>query len=158
MNALRVLRGTGAFVFVGVLMLSAYFTTANSEKAKNGLRVGRFEEFPDPGVYGQFSHPEHFWIVRLPEGKLVAISIHCTLLGTPVKWHQAEGKFVCPRDGSEFDMAGINIAGGAPRPLERHNIGLDGEFVIVDKLQTYQREKGQWSMAGAHISVPRVTP
>jgi len=85
------------------------------------------------------------WVVRNREGFYV-LSTVCTHLGCTPNWLAAEAKFKCPCHGSGFYSSGINFEGPAPRPLERHKIGLapDGQLE-VDKSKKYQQEKGQWS-------------
>ena len=109
-------------------------------------------DFPSPGVYEQHKG-KNVWIVYLPEGQLVAISTICTHLGCIPNWLQNDQKFKCPCHGSGFYMDGINFEGPAPRPLERHKIFRDGEFIIVDKSLKYRQELGQWSDPNSYISV-----
>jgi cytochrome b6-f complex iron-sulfur subunit len=84
------------------------------------------------------------WIVRNKLG-FYALSTVCTHLGCTPNWLGAEEKFKCPCHGSGFYSTGINFEGPAPRPLERHKIGLapDGQ-IEIDKSKKYQQEKGQW--------------
>ena len=115
---------------------------------------GRLEEYTQAGVYTEFKDPHAVWLVRLPEGKLVAIRSICTHLGCTPDWHADEKKFHCPCHGSEFDMNGLNISGPAKRPLERHKIYLDGETIMVDKSTTFRGELDQWAQADSFV-LPR---
>ena len=115
--------------------------------------MGPLKQYASPGVYEQFKASHGVWIVHLPQGKVVAVKPICTHLGCTLEWHGYQDKSTCPCHGSEFDMAGMNIKGPAARPLERYHVSLDGNAVIVDKSRIYRHERGQWSDAGAFVSV-----
>ena len=92
------------------------------------------------------------WIVRDPGG-FFALSTVCTHLGCTPNW--LGEKFKCPCHGSGFFITGINFEGPAPRPLERHKIGLapDGQ-IEIDKSKKYQQEKGQWDDPDSYLKLP----
>ncbi len=117
------------------------------------FEVGFPEEFAVGQVDERFK-ASGVWIVREEEGFYVLSTI-CTRLGCTVDWLTSEQKFVCPCFGSSFLKTGINIAGPAPRPLERFKIVMaeDGQLRI-DKNTKYQQEKGQWGMDGAFLIYP----
>ena len=85
------------------------------------------------------------WVVREDAG-LYVLSTVCTHLGCTPNWQAADSKFKCPCHGSGFYITGVNFEGPAPRPLERHKIGLadDGQ-ILIDKSKLFQQEKGQWT-------------
>ena len=91
------------------------------------------------------------WIGRTDK-YIYALSTVCTHLGCTPNWLSGESKFKCPCHGSGFRKTGVNFEGPAPRPLERHWIGLadDGQ-IIVDKNIKFQREKGQWESENSYL-------
>ncbi len=117
------------------------------------FRAGKISDYPEPGVYEQFKGSQQVWIIREPDGKIVALSTICTHLGCIPNWLSADGKFKCPCHGSGFYMTGVNFEGPAPRPLERFKISLDGEFLVVDKSKKFRQELGQWELPGAALAV-----
>jgi len=66
-----------------------------------------------------------------PDEEYLAFDASCTHLGCLVQWRPAEQKFYCPCHTGFFDAAGRNISGPPPRPLERINVKVEGETVIV---------------------------
>jgi cytochrome b6-f complex iron-sulfur subunit len=91
------------------------------------------------------------WIGRTDE-YIYALSTVCTHLGCTPNWLAGESKFKCPCHGSGFRKTGVHFEGPAPRPLERHWIGLadDGQ-ILVDKNIKFQQEKGQWESENAYL-------
>ena len=133
---------TGRFMFPNVLF-----------EPPPTFRAGRPEELQVGQVDERFKEQFAVWLVRDETG-IYALSTVCTHLGCTPNWLEAEQKFKCPCHGSGFYKTGINFEGPAPRPLERHTIGLaeDGQ-IIVDKSQKYQWEKGQWDLPGAYLEL-----
>lgn len=117
------------------------------------FRAGKINDYAEPGVYETFKNDQNVWIVHLPEGKLIAVSTICTHLGCIPNWLSGDQKFKCPCHGSGFYMDGVNFEGPAPRPLERHAIALDGEWLVIDKSKKYRQELGQWVDGKSFINV-----
>lgn len=84
------------------------------------------------------SAKETAWIVKEPDGKLVAFSPWCTHLGCAYRWEAARGQFSCPCHGSWFSKNGDVIAGPAPRPLDRYEVRLTGKRIWLGSLQKTQ--------------------
>ncbi len=51
--------------------------------------------------------------------QFVVLSDICTHMGCEVSWSQTANRFLCPCHGSEYDLMGKNVAGPAPRPLDK---------------------------------------
>ncbi len=66
------------------------------------------------------------------KGYLFALSQKCPHLGCHVPYCESSGRFECPCHGSIYDLAGEHIAGPAPRGMDRFNVKLDGQNVVVD--------------------------
>ncbi|HIC88797.1 MAG TPA: ubiquinol-cytochrome c reductase iron-sulfur subunit [Anaerolineae bacterium] len=71
------------------------------------------------------------------KGGFYAILAVCTHLGCTVQ-HKNAG-FHCPCHDSEFDAAGINLSGPAPRPLDRVMVMLENGRLVVDVSQKVDR-------------------
>lgn len=118
------------------------------------VKIGRPTEYAVNSVSEKWIKLYRFWLVRTTEG-FVALSGKCTHLGCTPRYLEQENKFKCPCHGSGFraidvtnpypGIAGVNFEGPAPRPLERHKIGLseDGQ-IAVDFGKLFLREKGDW--------------
>src|SRR6202142_3233496 len=63
---------------------------------------------------------------------LFALSQKCPHLGCPVPFCGSSGRFECPCHGSVYDLAGEYIAGPAPRGMDRYQVTLEGDKVVVD--------------------------
>jgi len=139
----------GAMAFCGLTfaaMFQDFFGPKVLKEPKKVYRVGRLENFANPGVYEQFK-PEGIWVVNLQpaEPKLMALSTICTHLGCIPNWLAGDNKFKCPCHGSGYYITGINFEGPTPRPLERFAISLDPDgYVVVDKSKVFRQELGEW--------------
>ncbi|QJA06295.1 ubiquinol-cytochrome c reductase iron-sulfur subunit [Thermosulfurimonas marina] len=60
--------------------------------------------------------PEYF-LVRLPGGKLLALSRRCPHLGCTVNYFPQKNLFICPCHQSRFALSGAYLSGPAPRGL-----------------------------------------
>ena len=146
--------GAGVVGIVRFLFPNVLFEPPSSFKA------GKPSEYA-MGVDERFKESNGTWIVHTPSDPLsnrngveglYVLSTTCTHLGCIPNWLPADQKFKCPCHGSGFRMSGMNFEGPAPRPLERYRVVLadDGQ-ILVDKIQKYQWEKGQWPAPEAFL-------
>jgi cytochrome b6-f complex iron-sulfur subunit len=98
--------------------------------AITAMPVGSIESFSAGSVTAFQRGP--FYLVRLEDGGLLALSCKCTHLGCTVPWVEKEKKFVCPCHASSFDMTGNVISGPASRPLDLFPITIENNVVKVD--------------------------
>ena len=80
-----------------------------------------------------------FYLVRLPDGGLLALSRQCTHLGCSVPWDEAKGRFVCPCHASAFDIRGDVLAPPAPRALDTFPVRVENGIVKVDVASPQRR-------------------
>ena len=73
-----------------------------------------------------------FYLARLEDSGLLALSRTCTHLGCTVPWIEKEKRFVCPCHGSAFDITGNVIDSPAPRALDIYPITIENKTVKVD--------------------------
>jgi cytochrome b6-f complex iron-sulfur subunit len=73
-----------------------------------------------------------FYLVRLADGSLLALSRQCTHLGCSVPWDEEKGRFVCPCHASSFDVKGEVLSAPAPRPLDTFPVRVENGVVKVD--------------------------
>lgn len=132
--------------------LQAFMVPKVIKEAPSTFRAGRLAEYPEDGVYEQYKNTQNVWLIRR-KGVLFALSTTCTHLGCIPNWLASDQKFKCPCHGSGFRSDGVNFEGPAPRPLERVKIGLDGEFILIDKSTRYRQELGQWGQDGSELLV-----
>ena len=72
-------------------------------------------------------------LVRTPSGELRAFSATCTHLGCIVQYRQDFGHIWCACHNGHFDLNGINIQGPPPRPLERYEVNVRGDQIVVSR-------------------------
>lgn len=80
-----------------------------------------------------------FYLVRLADGGLLALSRQCTHLGCSVPWDEAKGRFVCPCHASAFDVRGDVLAAPAPRALDTFPVRVENGIVKVDVAAAQRR-------------------
>ena len=84
------------------------------------------------------SAKETAWILKKPDGQLIAFSPWCTHLGCAYRWDAGRGEFSCPCHGSWFSKDGDVLAGPAPRPLDRYEVKLTGKRIWLGPLHQSQ--------------------
>ena len=120
--------------------------------------AGRISNYPATGVSRDFKPNYSVFLVRLPDGKLVALSAtRGTPLGCIVNWLPDRQQFQDPCHGTLYDITGVNRTGPGPRPLERFKIYVDGDNVVVDTSVTFQQELGQWKLTDSYIDLAAQT-
>jgi len=75
------------------------------------------------------------WVVKMPDNQVVAYSPQCPHLGCAYHWNAKNGEFLCPCHTSTFSIDGTVLSGPAPRPLDRFEVKIDGEKLMVGDIQ-----------------------
>ncbi len=124
----------GAIAIAEGLLVS--FTFFRSRKtggnvAGSNLRpVAGLSDIP-PGTIMPF-RSGLFYLVRLEDGGLMAVSMVCSHLGCTVNWDAAEKVFKCPCHSSSFDRLGNVIKSPATSALNYYRVTVDKGQVLVD--------------------------
>ena len=63
-------------------------------------------------------------LIRVGEGDFRAFSATCTHLDCIVEYQREQQRIWCNCHNGEYDIAGRNVAGPPPRPLERFQVNL----------------------------------
>jgi len=149
------------WLFIGLVgatwgaMFQDFFGPKVLKEPKKLYRVGKLEDFGNPGVYEQYK-PNNIWIVNLQPGenRLIALNTVCTHLGCIPNWLSADQKFKCPCHGSGYYITGVNFEGPTPRPLERFSVYKDSDgYVWVDQTKIFRSELGQWDDPEAFVAL-----
>lgn len=72
-----------------------------------------------------------FYVVSVKD-QLFALSQKCPHLGCRIPYCDSSGRFECPCHGSVFDLAGEWIKGPSPRGMDRFQVSLKNDSVVVD--------------------------
>jgi len=94
------------------------------------VAAGHIDEFAPATVTAV--GPGGFYLARLANGALLALSRTCTHLGCAVAWDEKQRRFSCPCHGSTFSLVGEVLNGPAPRPLDTYPVRLENGIVKVD--------------------------
>ncbi len=70
-------------------------------------------------------------VIEIPKKGYVAFSKVCTHLGCLVRFDSDKKVFICPCHGGTFDINGNVLSGPPPRPLERINLKIEGEEIVI---------------------------
>jgi cytochrome b6-f complex iron-sulfur subunit len=141
-----VFTGMGAGIYQGLRFLYPSVVFHPPSKYVIG-QINDFITDKRPDQYGvifvdsRFKKNHRFFVVR-DKDRVFALFARCTHLGCTVNWFEDLNIFKCPCHGSEFHSNGVEFAGPAPRPLDRHHITLDSEGnVIVDTALVYSKQE-----------------
>lgn len=77
------------------------------------------------------------WVVKLQD-KVVAFGPQCTHLGCAYHWDERNSEFLCPCHTSTFSIDGKVTAGPAPRPLDRYEVKVENNKLLVGRLHESQ--------------------
>lgn len=124
----------GLLAIIEGVIVSFSFMRARHSKGvaeKKNLKVAGSLSLVPPGTVMPF-HSGRFYLVRLDDGGLMAISMVCTHLGCTVNWDSTEKTFKCPCHSSVFDSLGNVIKSPAGRALNYHRVVVDNGQVLVD--------------------------
>ncbi len=75
------------------------------------------------------------WVVRQPSKALVAFGPQCTHLGCAYHFEEDTKQFFCPCHNSVFSLDGRVVSGPAPRPLDRYDLKLHNQKLLLGALK-----------------------
>ena len=125
------------FVAVAFAFLRPHKSKASGKDADSIITAGAVERF-EPNSVTAFVRGK-FYLARLEDGGLLALSRTCPHLGCSVPWIEKEMKFACPCHGSAFDITGKVIEAPAPRALDIYPINIENKIIKVDTRKPIKR-------------------
>jgi len=129
----------------GVALLQYLQPRTNSGGFGGKVTAGQPKEFKNNTV--SLVQKGRFYVSRLDDGTVLAISWHCTHLGCTVPWNKTEKQFHCPCHSSLYNAKGEVIGGPAPRPLDLYPIEVVDGKIVVDTSSAISRDKFDPSQA-----------
>lgn len=134
-------RAIYALLSLEVLYVFANLLKKNNkaEDSEGWFDAGDINLFENNQVYPFGS--EHFYISRLEDGGLLAISTKCTHLGCTVQFNNNEDRFICPCHASSFSRYGEVLSPPATRALDIYPLSIIDNKVMVDIHNPVRREK-----------------
>ncbi len=130
------LSGTALGVFV-LYPIARYLVPPRTPEAatnrvvaakKDEVPAGGFKIFPFGGQPGI--------LIRGADGSYRAFTAVCTHLGCTVQYRPADKAIWCACHNGMYDLEGRNVSGPPPRPLERYDVHVIGDEVVVEKAKT----------------------
>jgi len=136
--------GLGLLVVSVFVMISFAWPDGDSDDSRPPVLAGSIEDFA-PGDPQRFVDSEStWWLVRLEDGSLVALSATDSLSGCEIAWRD-DFMFIDPRDqadkagwfrdpclGSTYYITGTFVFGPARRDMSRFPVTIDGLDIFVD--------------------------
>lgn len=99
------------------------------------IDAGRVEAFPEGAV--RYFLEGRFYVTSV-QGSLQALYQKCPHLGCRVPFCDSSQRFECPCHGSVFNVKGEYLEGPSPRGMDRFEVRLDGDRVLVDTGNTLE--------------------
>ena len=135
---------TGIGASIGIPAIPYILGPALKKKdEQNWIKLGLVSKVPigEPTLFKFKIKVQTGWIVDEQEvsayvlttnGRdFIAISNICTHLGCRVRWIAEQGKFFCPCHNGVFDKEGNVVSGPPPRPLDRYEINIQDNELLV---------------------------
>jgi menaquinol-cytochrome c reductase iron-sulfur subunit len=115
----------------------------NRNRTQDWIRLGPVSkvELKTPTLFKFTIQRQTGWIVNEEEVSVyiltengrdfVAMSNICTHLGCRVRWIADQEEFFCPCHNGVFDKQGTVVSGPPPRPLDRFEVKVEGDQLLV---------------------------
>jgi cytochrome b6-f complex iron-sulfur subunit len=104
-----------------------------SEATASSVVAGKLKDFPaNVGKVFRFGARPAI-LIQTSGGELRAFSAVCTHLNCTVQYRPDLEHIWCACHNGHFDLSGKNIAGPPPHPLERYDVAVRGDDVIVTR-------------------------
>ena len=88
------------------------------------------------------------------QGMIYAFNLSCPHQNTALRWNEDEHRFKCPRHNSRYEPDGTFIDGRATRGLDRFNVSLAGNNVVVDVDAMHKQDVDPTGWAAAFVRIP----
>jgi|SRR5688572_30057363 len=75
------------------------------------------------------------WMIKMSDKEVVALAPQCTHLGCAYHWVEQKQEFLCPCHTSTFSLDGRVLTGPAPRPLDRYEVKISGQKVLLGEVK-----------------------
>ncbi|MGA2298510.1 MAG: Rieske (2Fe-2S) protein [FCB group bacterium] len=109
-----------------------YLEPPKVEEVKvSNVKVGKISDMEkDSGKIIKFGN-KPVLVIRSSTGEYKAFAANCTHLDCIVQYRKDLGQIYCACHNGRYDLNGKNVSGPPPAPLEKYNVAIKGEEVIV---------------------------
>ena len=134
---LNLILGTGAGGFAAAVIypVGRYIIPPEAPESSASsvvLQLSPDDLPPNSGQIFKFGNKAGI-VVRTPTGELRAFSAVCTHLECTVQYRDDLSHIWCACHNGHFDLAGRNIAGPPPSPLEQYDVHERGDAIVVSR-------------------------
>lgn len=103
------------------------------EAQQNSVVAGKTAEYPpNTGKIFKFGSKPGI-LIRTEAGELKAFSATCTHLDCIVQYDPASKQIICACHNGKYDLAGRNVGGPPPRPLDEFVVNVTGDDINISK-------------------------
>lgn len=148
--------GLGVLALAEITYLISGFLFPKRKQSKSDsadfIEIGNINDFKINTVTPFRNHK--FFLSRLKDGGVIALSIKCSHLGCNIIWESKSNSFICPCHSSWFNKMGDVMQSPATRPLAVHPVLIEKNIVkvntsvvvkrnsIEDTVVSYPKKKG----------------
>jgi len=127
----RAFIGLWGIGIIGVVLSYLKAPKSFGQESANWIKAGRVSGMRvGSGIL--VSHaPKPFWVIKLAEQQIIAISAICTHMQCIVKWEENRKMLVCPCHQGEFNTDGNVLSGIPSKPLAEYKVEIRGDEVYV---------------------------
>ena len=133
---LKVLLSGGLTGFAAITIypiLSFLNPPKQTEVEVNSVVVGKVDDIkPGDSKIIRFGNKPVI-IIRRDENNFTALSATCTHLDCTVQYKKDEKIIWCACHNGKYDLYGKNVSGPPPRPLDKFNVAIKNDELIVSK-------------------------
>ncbi len=126
----------GLLAFLGAVLypVTRYLTTPKvQETSASSVVAAKADQVkPNSGLIFRFGSKPGI-LIRLPSGQFRAFTAVCTHLGCTVQFRSDLELIWCPCHNGRYNLAGKNVGGPPPTPLESFDVNVRGEDVVVSR-------------------------
>lgn len=133
---LKVLLSGGLAGFAAITIypiLSFLNPPKQTEVEVNSVVVGKVDDIkPGDSKIIRFGNKPVI-IIRTDDNNFRALSATCTHLDCTVQYKKDENIIWCACHNGKYDLYGKNVSGPPPRPLDKFNVAIKNDELIVSK-------------------------
>ncbi|MBZ5514517.1 MAG: Rieske 2Fe-2S domain-containing protein [Acidobacteriia bacterium] len=125
-----VLASIASFLYPAIRYIIPPPLAESSSRSVVAAKVGDLKN--NSGVVFKFGS-EPGILVRLADGQYRAFTAVCTHLSCTVQYRADLREIWCPCHNGLYDLAGRNVSGPPPRPLQAYEVHIQGEDIVVSR-------------------------
>ena len=117
----------------GLVMVGLFLAGAEARAEPQWVKAGTAEQF-EVDVPKKVTLPgkQVVFVTKQASGKWIAVSAVCTHKGAELNWDADKKRYVCPKHGATFNIAGGDPTAPAPAALPTGSVKLQDKDVQVD--------------------------